>query len=438
MPSRYSPSSTDVYYRTTYPLYYYTDTSFRIITVGADLKFGIPFSEADTLYFGLGIEQNRLRTDSSTPQSYKDYVAEFGNVVNNVPITTGWARDNRDSSLVPSRGYYVQANGEVGTPVGGTEYYKADVQTQYYYSFARGFILGLNLQGGYGNGLGGKAYPIFKIYYAGGIGSVRGYESSSLGPTDKTTGDPIGGSRMVVANVEMTFPLPGSGWDRTLRVFTFLDAGNVWGNEGNSTGANGLRYSYGAGLEWISPIGPLKLSLGFPVVKHATDKYQKFQFQIGTSFSTSAAGACGSHRNSSSPRKRSNECITRLALKACFQNRSFKAPTTNRLWGNTIAPRPQFGRQVCARPRRMNSDSVGTPSADARCPSPESLPMKKPDSAIHAATSTSLSNECRYGAVSPSLSHAGFSSGATRNVGSKPRRTSFLASAANFARGQIF
>ncbi|MFP3600384.1 outer membrane protein assembly factor BamA [Paraburkholderia sp. SIMBA_053] len=275
---------TDVYYRTSYPLYYYTDTSFRIVTVGADLKFGIPFSEADTVYFGLGLEQNRLRTDSSTPQSYKDYVAEFGNVVNNVPITAGWARDNRDSALVPSRGYFVQANSEIGTPAGGTEYYKTDVQAQYYYSFSRGFILGMNLQGGYGNGFAGKAYPIFKNYYAGGIGSVRGYESGSLGPTDKTTGDPIGGSRMVVANVEMTFPLPGTGWDRTLRVFTFLDAGNVWGNEGNSTGANGLRYSYGAGLEWISPIGPLKLSLGFPVVKHATDKYQKFQFQIGTSF----------------------------------------------------------------------------------------------------------------------------------------------------------
>jgi outer membrane protein insertion porin family len=275
---------TDVYYRTTYPLYNFNDASFRIITVGADLKFGIPFSEADTVYFGVGLEQNRLDIDSSTPQSYKDYVAEFGHVVNNVPLTVGWARDDRDSALVPSRGYYLQSNGEVGTPLGGTEYYKADVQAQYYYSFARGFILGLNLQGGYGNGFAGKAYPIFKNYYAGGIGSVRGYEAGSLGPTDQTTGDPIGGSRMVVANVEMTFPLPGTGWDRTLRVFTFMDAGNVWGNEGNSTGANGLRYSYGAGLEWISPIGPLKLSLGFPVVRHATDKYQVFQFQIGTSF----------------------------------------------------------------------------------------------------------------------------------------------------------
>ncbi|MFM0076285.1 outer membrane protein assembly factor BamA [Paraburkholderia sediminicola] len=275
---------TDVYYRTSYPLYNYTDTSFRILTVGADLKFGIPFSEADTVYFGVGLEQNRLTTDSLTPQSYLDYVAEFGHVVNNVPLTIGWARDNRDSALVPSRGYFLQSNGEVGTPAGGTEYYKADVQAQYYYSFSRGFILGLNLQGGYGNGFGGKAYPIFKNYYAGGIGSVRGYEAGSLGPTDKTTGDPIGGSRMVVANVEMTFPLPGTGWDRTLRVFTFMDAGNVWGDEGNSTGANGLRYSYGAGLEWISPIGPLKLSVGFPLFKHATDKYQVFQFQIGTSF----------------------------------------------------------------------------------------------------------------------------------------------------------
>ncbi|WP_321917124.1 outer membrane protein assembly factor BamA [Paraburkholderia sp. J11-2] len=276
---------TDAYYRTSYPLYYSStnDTSFRIVSYGADVKFGVPFSEADMVYFGLGIEQDRLDVDSETPQTYKDYVNEFGRVSNTVPVTVGWSRDNRDSALVPSRGYYAQANAEYGTPV-GTPYYKTDAQMQYYYSFARGFVLGLNFQGGYGNGLGGKAYPIFKNYYAGGIGSVRGYESGSLGPRDKSTNDPIGGSKMVVGNIELTFPLPGTGYDRTLRVFTFVDGGNVWGTEGSSTGANGLRYSYGAGLEWISPIGPLKLSLGFPIVRHATDQYQKFQFQIGTSF----------------------------------------------------------------------------------------------------------------------------------------------------------
>ncbi len=276
---------TDVYYRTTEPLYYSStnDTSFRIISYGADTKFGIPFSETDMVYFGLGIEQDRLDIDANTPQTYKDYVADFGRVSNTVPLTVGWSRDNRDSALVPSRGYYVQTNAEYGTPI-GTEYYKADAQMQYYYSFARGFVLGLNFQGGYGNGLGGKPYPIFKNYYAGGIGSVRGYESGSLGPRDASTNDPIGGSKLLVGNIELTFPLPGTGYDRTLRVFTFVDGGNVWGTEGNSTGANGLRYSYGAGLEWISPIGPLKLDLGFPIVKHAGDQYQKFQFQIGTSF----------------------------------------------------------------------------------------------------------------------------------------------------------
>ena len=277
---------TDVYYRTSEPLYYsnVTDTSFRIITLGADLKFGVPFSESDMVYFGTGIEQNRLDVDSTTPQSYIDYVNSFGRVSNNVPLTLGWSRDNRDSALVPSRGYFTQFNAEYGTPIARTTYYKTDFQAQYYYSFAKGFVLGLNFQGGYGNGLGGEPYPIFKNYYAGGIGSVRGYEPSSLGPRDATTGDPIGGSKLLVGNIELTFPLPGTGYDRTLRVFTFFDGGNVWGNEGDSTGANGLRYSYGTGLEWISPIGPLKLDFGLPLIKHAGDQYQKFQFQIGTSF----------------------------------------------------------------------------------------------------------------------------------------------------------
>ena len=275
---------TDVYYRTTQPLFYSTNSSFRIITAGGDLKFGIPFSEVDTVYFGAGFEQNRLDVDATTPAAYRQYVNDFGRVSNNLPLTVGWSRDARDSALVPSRGYYTQANAEYGTPVGATQYYKADIQAQYYYSFARGFVLGLNFQGGYGNGLGGKPFPIFKNYYAGGIGSVRGYQPSSLGPRDATTGDPIGGSKMVVGNIELTFPLPGTGYDRTLRVFTFLDAGNVWGNLGNSIGANGLRYGYGVGLAWISPIGPLKLSLGFPVQKHTGDQYQKFQFQIGTAF----------------------------------------------------------------------------------------------------------------------------------------------------------
>jgi outer membrane protein insertion porin family len=288
---------TDAFYRTYEPLYYSTDSTFSIISAGGDLKFGVPFSETDTVFFGIGFEQDRFHTDAYTPSYYLDYIygptnaagvrsGGVGEVVNNYPLTMGWSRDARDSSLIPSRGYLSRVNAEVGTPLGNTSYYKLDLQQQYYYSFARGFILGFNVQGGYGKSLNGEPFPIFKNYYAGGIGTVRGYEPSSLGPRDATTNDPIGGSRMVVGNVELTIPIPGSGYDKTLRVFTFFDMGNVWGDNSAAVnnGGDGLRYSYGAGLAWISPIGPLKLSMGFPVVKHTGDQYQKFQFQIGTAF----------------------------------------------------------------------------------------------------------------------------------------------------------
>ncbi|UDG81898.1 outer membrane protein assembly factor BamA [Candidatus Vallotia cooleyia] len=274
----------DVYYRTYYPLYYSTNSSFRFIATGGNLKFGIPFSEADIVYFGVGVEQNRLDIDSSMSKNYIDYVNKLGCTSNNIPITISWSSDTRDNALAPSDGYYAQANAEYGTSIGTVHYYKADLQAQYYYAFDRGVVLGLNLKGGYGNGLDGKPYPIFKNYFAGGAGSVRGYESGSLGPRDQATNDPIGGAKMIVGNIECMFPLPGTGYNRAIRLFTFLDIGNVWGTEDNSTDKNSLRYGYGLGLAWISPIGPLKLSLGFPLIKHNDDQYQKLQFQVGTAF----------------------------------------------------------------------------------------------------------------------------------------------------------
>lgn len=280
---------TEAYYRTYQPLLYggsslmSGSSNFRIISIGGNLKFGIPFSEFDTVYLGAGFEQDQMKADQTAPKAYRNYIDQFGRVVNNVPLTIGWARDSRDSALVPSRGYYTQANGELGTPAGDTQYYKIDLQQQYYYSFARGFVLGLNGQLGYGRGLSGKPYPIFKNYYAGGIGSVRGYEPSSLGPKDTESHDAIGGSKMLVGNIELTFPLPKTGYDRTLRLFTFIDGGNVWGAD-QQIALGSLRYGYGLGLAWISPVGPLKFSLGFPLSKKQGDSYQKFQFQLGTAF----------------------------------------------------------------------------------------------------------------------------------------------------------
>jgi outer membrane protein insertion porin family len=97
------------------------------------------------------------------------------------------------------------------------------------------------------------------------------------------TGAYIGGARRFNANAELYFPVPGTGNDRTLRIFGFADTGNVWREDENVT-ASSLRASVGLGLSWISPVGPLKLSWGRPVRVQRNDRIQRFQFQIGTAF----------------------------------------------------------------------------------------------------------------------------------------------------------
>ena len=142
--------------------------------------------------------------------------------------------------------------------------------------------LGVNAEVGIGKGLGGKPYPVFKNFYGGGLGTVRAFEQGSLGVVDPT-GAYIGGARRFNLNGELYFPVPGTGSDRTLRIFAFTDAGNVW-REDETVTASSLRVSAGLGLSWISPVGPLKLSWGVPLRVQRNDRIQRFQFQIGTAF----------------------------------------------------------------------------------------------------------------------------------------------------------
>jgi outer membrane protein insertion porin family len=274
--------STELYYRTYQPLYYTGDTTYKIVQQGGNMKFGVPFSETDTVFFGIGYERTSIDVSSNTPLAYQNWVAKNGSITNNFPFTIGWSKDQRDSALVPTRGRYQQANLEIGVP-GGITYYRAYYQHQWFYPVSKSFTLAFNNEFGYGRGYGGKDFPIFKNYYAGGIGSVRGYETSTLGPRD-ANGIAIGGASKIVGNVEFIFPLPGSGVDRTVRLFTFFDYGNVFAEAAQPYKLSDMRYSTGFGLSWLSPIGPLKISMGFPIKRKAEDQTQRFQFQIGTAF----------------------------------------------------------------------------------------------------------------------------------------------------------
>jgi outer membrane protein insertion porin family len=271
----------DAYYRTTSPASAGTG-DYKVETIGAGIKFGVPVSSVDTIYVGGGAERNKIFTGTNLPGAYLDYANQFGYSSYAVPLTLGWTRDDRDSALTPNSGKLQRLSSE-WSPAGDVNYVKASAQYQQYIPLNKKFTLAFNGEVNWGKGLGGKPFPVFKNSYSGGLGSVRGFEASSLGPLDEVTKTAIGGSKKITFNTEFITPFPGAGNDKSLRLYAFFDAGNVYGYN-DPVVLSQIRTSAGVGISWISPIGPLRLSYAKPIRTFAGDKIQKFQFQIGTAF----------------------------------------------------------------------------------------------------------------------------------------------------------
>ena len=272
--------SIDLYHRNTSP---YSDRdSYKLATSGASLRFGVPFTEIDTVYFGGGVERTKIVPGTNLPAAYVTYANQFGFVSTGVPLTVGWARDSRDSALVPNNGVFQRVTAEWG--VGGdTRYISSSYQYQQYFALNKQFTIAFNGDIALGKGLSGRPFPLFKNFFGGGLGSVRGFEQGSLGPRDASTGAGLGGAKKVNLNFELLAPFPGAGNDRTLRMFGFVDVGNVYA-ESQPIRFNDMRSAAGVGVSWISPVGPLRLAIARPIRKFAGDKIQTVQFQIGTSF----------------------------------------------------------------------------------------------------------------------------------------------------------
>jgi len=272
-----------LYYKTFSP---YEDQSYyKLVTSGGSARFGVPLTESDTVYFGAGVENTSIVPGTSLPTSYLDYANQFGYDSSALPLTLGWSRDRRDSSLAPNSGRLQRANAEWSV-AGDARYFRASYQYQEYFPLNKQFTVAVNGEAGFGVAVGERAYPVFKNFYGGGLGSVRGFEQGSLGPRD-VNGAVVGGARKVNLNAELLTPFPGAGNDRTLRLYGFVDVGSIAGPDGglasNAT-ANDLRSSTGVGISWISPVGPLRLAFSWPVKNYEGDKMQSVQFQIGSSF----------------------------------------------------------------------------------------------------------------------------------------------------------
>jgi outer membrane protein insertion porin family len=273
----------EVYHRSSSP--YQDQSYYKLITDGASLRFGVPFTETDTVYFGAGAERTTIVPGTLLPLSYMDYANQYGYSSTSVPLTVGWGRDRRDSALAPNSGRYQRANAEWSV-AGDARYLRSTYQYQEFIPLNKQFTVAFNGEVGWGVASGGRTYPAFKNFYGGGLGSVRGFEQGTLGPQD-ATGTSLGGNRKVNLNAELLSPFPGAGNDRTLRMYAFLDVGAVAGPDNGlaiNQNANSLRSSVGIGISWISPVGPLRLAIAKPIKKFDGDKIQAMQFQIGTNF----------------------------------------------------------------------------------------------------------------------------------------------------------
>ena len=309
----------DIYYRGYNP--YKSDNNrlgYKTDTYGIGARMGVPITEYDRVNFGLGLERLnvKLYKDQNPPPRYQEFVRQNGEKNWIVKGNVGWGRNKTDSALWPTRGYMTSVNLDAGLPGGDLQYYSLNHDQKWFFPLSKDFTLMLSGEVGYGDGYGKtEQLPFFQNFYGGGLGSVRGYESGSLGPKYKTqyTDDSYsssvssyGGNYKAYAGAELLFPMPGIKDQRTVRLSLFADAGSVWDgrtynaapyNDQNPNGTNGaytgehkstfsneLRYSAGAAVTWLSPLGPLKFSYAYPMKKKPEDQIQRFQFQLGTTF----------------------------------------------------------------------------------------------------------------------------------------------------------
>jgi outer membrane protein insertion porin family len=253
--------------------------SYNTSTLGTGVRFGVPITEYDTVHYGLAFERTDIKLFTNPSQRYVNFLDEFGPKTDSYVGSIGWARDKRDSVIYTTSGTLQRITEETGLPGGDLTYYRATYQHQWYHPLTRNVVFYTSGQIGYASGYNNKPLPFFKVFYLGGVNSLRGYETASVGPKD-SNGDSLGGSHLLQGSAELLFPFPGLQKDKSVRLSWFVDAGTV----GESYDLQETRYSTGLGFNWYSPVGPLKVSYARPIHEQPGDRTQRIQFTLGTIF----------------------------------------------------------------------------------------------------------------------------------------------------------
>ena len=268
-------------------------TSYISDSMGGSVNFGYPIDQFTRLNFGVGITHTRIKTTDFPALEIADFLEKNGDSYTFYESSMTWSRSTLNRGLFPTKGTSQSLSGKIALPeLSDYTYYKLSYNNDQYYPISQDHDWAVHLRGelAYGDGYGSSdSLPFFEHYLSGGFGSVRGYESNSLGPkstpdpdgTDLTA-DPFGGNVKVESSLELIFPFVLMKDHSQIRSLLFLDGGNVFDTaRGYDPELDELRFSAGVALTWITPIGPLSFSLGKELNAKEDDDPQFFQFRLG-------------------------------------------------------------------------------------------------------------------------------------------------------------
>jgi outer membrane protein insertion porin family len=268
---------------------------------GGGIDFGFPIGETRRMGFGLTIEYTDITEGVVPAQEISEFLDEEGNEFLNFKTNLTWSSSTLNRGLFPTRGRSQSLQFQVAVPGSDLEFYKIRYQGQMYFPvpFTRSLTFHLRTELGFGDAYGkSNTFPFYENFYAGGFGSVRGYESNTLGPRSTPSPfdfsqdfDPFGGNLLVEGSAEIIFPLPFIEDNRSFRPVLFFDAGQVFNTNCPNVSIicsgfdiDEMRYSVGIGITWLAGLGPMTFALAKPINDGPFDETESFQFELGRSF----------------------------------------------------------------------------------------------------------------------------------------------------------
>lgn len=283
----------------------------RFITdsLGAGVNFSFPIGETRRVNLGLLTEYTDITEGRFPAQEISEFIDKNGPDALNFKANLSWNLSTLNRGLFPTRGRSHAVAMEIALPGSDLEFFKMTYNGQLFVPIARNWTLRLRTELGYGDGYGNtEALPFYEHFFAGGFGSIRGFEVSTLGPrsTNPTVdadgnpippgffrprGDPFGGNLLVEATAELIFPLPFVEDNRQFRPAFFVDVGNVFNTDCPDVSTNcfdfstdELRYAVGFGVTWLTGLGPMTFALAKPFNVQDFDQEETFQFELGRTF----------------------------------------------------------------------------------------------------------------------------------------------------------